>query len=177
MGKEENGWQDRGYVLSWFGESTKRAVEAYRRFVEEGIPLGRRPELVGGGLIRSAGGWSQVQSRRKTDEGMLSDERILGGGPFVGAVLEDAEERIRHQLPVSRRFGEARRWTREACEDGGVSEEELRSGSRRGLVSGLRRHLVLRFIHELGLPQADASRLLGVTTTGIAKILARDRAK
>jgi hypothetical protein len=31
-----------------------------RAYVEKGIAQGRRPELVGGGLIRSAGGWSVI---------------------------------------------------------------------------------------------------------------------
>jgi hypothetical protein len=64
--------------------------------------LGSRPELVGGGLIRSAGGWSEVKSRRGTDQGMASDERILGGGDFVQKVLEEAEGNIRYPLPMDR---------------------------------------------------------------------------
>jgi hypothetical protein len=40
-------------VLSWFGKREKEAVVAYRRFVAEGLGEGRRPDLVGGGLVRS----------------------------------------------------------------------------------------------------------------------------
>ena len=50
MGKTENEWQDCDYVLKWFGEK-----QAYRTYVQKGIHDGRRPELVGGGLIRSVG--------------------------------------------------------------------------------------------------------------------------
>jgi hypothetical protein len=46
--------------------------------VREGIEKGRRPELVGGGLIRSLGGWSEVLSLRRRGEKTASDERILG---------------------------------------------------------------------------------------------------
>jgi putative transposase len=40
-------------------ENMKRgsAKKRYRSYVEEGISMGRRPDLVGGGLIRSMGGW------------------------------------------------------------------------------------------------------------------------
>ncbi|MDO8956472.1 MAG: transposase, partial [Deltaproteobacteria bacterium] len=48
-------WQNRDYVLSYFGGG-RRGRRNYLRFVEEGISLGRRPELVGGGLVRSLGG-------------------------------------------------------------------------------------------------------------------------
>ncbi len=37
------------------GEKVPAARKAYRAYVEKGIAQGRRPELVGGGLIRSAG--------------------------------------------------------------------------------------------------------------------------
>ena len=95
MGKVDCQWQDRGYVLSWFGKTEKEALAAYRQYVEEGIPLGRRPELVGGGLIRSLGGWSQVKSRRNNEERMLSDERILGGAEFVESCFSRIVKRRR----------------------------------------------------------------------------------
>ena len=37
----------------------------------------------GGGLIRSAAGWSAVKAMRRTKDHMKSDERILGYGEFV----------------------------------------------------------------------------------------------
>ena len=50
--------------------------------VEKGIDQGRHPELVGGGLIRSLGGWSAVKALRRTGNRELNDERILGSGGF-----------------------------------------------------------------------------------------------
>ncbi|MCK4603085.1 MAG: hypothetical protein KAU41_00105 [Deltaproteobacteria bacterium] len=49
MGRIKHEWQDRDYVLSWFGKKEGKAKKAYRQYVKEGIALGRRPELVGGG--------------------------------------------------------------------------------------------------------------------------------
>jgi hypothetical protein len=80
-------WQDRDHVLSWFGKKEREAVRAYREFVREGVSLGRRPELVGGGLVRSLGGWSEVLSLRRQSKRELSDERILGSGAFVERML------------------------------------------------------------------------------------------
>ena len=51
-------WQDRRTVLGWFGKRERRAVGAYQAYLRAGLPLGPRPALVGGGLVRSAGGWA-----------------------------------------------------------------------------------------------------------------------
>jgi len=46
MGKADSGWQDRAHVVSWFRRCKREAAGAYRQCVEEGTPLGRRPEWV-----------------------------------------------------------------------------------------------------------------------------------
>jgi hypothetical protein len=53
MGNFDAGFQDAAYVLGSFGHSTRQARRAYESFVSEGVKQGRRPELVGGGLLRS----------------------------------------------------------------------------------------------------------------------------
>ena len=91
MGRRKHDWQDRGDVLKWFGKKEKHAKKNYRRHVQEGISLGSRPELVGGGLIRSLGGWSNVISMRRHGDRDLSDERILGNGDFVEQIIKEAD--------------------------------------------------------------------------------------
>src|SRR3990172_4787201 len=46
LGRGTPPWQDRAYVLAWFGRTERAAGRAYRAFLHEGIPQGRRPELV-----------------------------------------------------------------------------------------------------------------------------------
>ncbi len=53
-------WQATGAVLQEFAPTLVQARKAYRSFVADGIPLGRRPEFQGGGLVRSLGGWRAV---------------------------------------------------------------------------------------------------------------------
>jgi len=57
----KNQWQEPDSVLAQIGNRENGAKNEYRRFVAEGVEMGRRPELVGGGLIRSLGGWSEVK--------------------------------------------------------------------------------------------------------------------
>ena len=51
-------------MLKWFGPNEGEAKSAYRRFMKKGIDQGRRPDLVGDGLIRSQRGWSAVKALR-----------------------------------------------------------------------------------------------------------------
>jgi len=55
--------------------------------------MGRRPELVGGGLIRSLGGWDEVKKMRLARQDRINgDQRILGESDFVRDVLSESEE-------------------------------------------------------------------------------------
>ena len=68
MGKVQRDFQDTDYVLRRFGKKVPEARKAYRAYVAKGISQGRRPELAGGGLIRSAGGWSVVKAMRRAQD-------------------------------------------------------------------------------------------------------------
>jgi len=173
MGKVVRPWQDCAYVLSWFGSREKEARKAYRSYVAEGTPLGRQPELVGGGLIRSLGGWSQVRALRTSKMGVRADERILGSGEFVDRILAEAEERIKCQIPDPRRLLQARQYVEEQCAEYGVSIAEVLGGSRRAPIARLRLALARHLVGQLGLPLAEAARQLGVTTSGISRALER----
>jgi putative transposase len=128
MGKQERGWQDVGAVLGYFGRRKKKAMAGYEEYVREGIEKGRRPELVGGGLRRSLGGWSEVLSLRRRGEKTVSDERILGSGEFIEQLLSKAEGRRRRLwggeggFPVSRlccrRYRREMAWRRKRFGEG-----------------------------------------------------------
>jgi len=94
MGKNKRKWQDTDYILRFYNSKYLRARRRYREYVEKGLGDGRRPELVGGGLVRSAGGWSVVKAMRRGFERMKGDERILGEGDFVETVLKAAQENL-----------------------------------------------------------------------------------
>ncbi len=103
MAKRRNDWQSIEDVLAFFGRKKNAARQSYREYLIKGIEKGRQPELVGGGLIRSAGGWTSVQSLRRTGAFQKSDERILGDGDFVESVLANARERMQTRYePVAR---------------------------------------------------------------------------
>ena len=61
MGKREFEWQDTKYGLTYFGKRTAGARSGYYSYVKAGVNQGRRPELFGGDMIRSLGGWQAVK--------------------------------------------------------------------------------------------------------------------
>ncbi|MEW6187539.1 MAG: hypothetical protein AB1585_17550 [Thermodesulfobacteriota bacterium] len=148
-------------MLGFFGSKRKRVVRAYREFVEAGKGLGQRPELVGGGLIRSMGGWSQVKSLRKKGEPESYDERILGDGDFVQSILEEADQKIDRQIRARKKAGSLSKVIKERCREAGINEIELRSESQRRAVSKLRKEICFYLNRELGIPMAEIARIVG----------------
>jgi len=173
MGNKKREWQDVDYVLSWFSKTKKAARKRYRVYVSEGIEEGKRDNLVGGGLIRTLGGWSQVLSHRKNGQKIVTDQRILGQGDFVKRILSEADKRIKSQLSVNERLIIAEKRIHEVCNTEGVNIEELKGGSRRAHISDLRKRLAIELISEHGLSLAESARQLGVSTPAISKIMTR----
>jgi hypothetical protein len=81
-------------VLKLFGKRISSARKHYREFVEKGVAMGRQPELTGGDLILSVGGWKALKAFRRLGIHIKGDERILGNSDFVESVLEDQNERM-----------------------------------------------------------------------------------
>lgn len=178
MGYKKRDWQDCYYVLSWFGKTKNTARKKYHRYVEEGIEEGKRDDLVGGGLIRTLGGWSQVISQRKSDEKVVTDQRILGKGDFVERIIDEADKRIKGQISINERQKKAEKKIHAVCKEQGVNIEELRGGSRRANISDLRTRLAMDLISEYGLTLAESARQLGVSTSAISKMFMRkDKSK
>ena len=173
MGRIENDWQDRDHVLSWFGKREGEARRAYRRYLAEGINEERRPELVGGGVVRSYGGWSAVLSLRRSRDRISGDQRILGTGDFVERVLRESEEPLRHRFSHAEQSKTIETILKEECEKGKIELGELRMGSRRGDIPRVRSEIAQQLVKTLGMSLVEAARLLGVSTSAISKILQR----
>ncbi len=172
-GRTKWSFQDRDDALRWFGKREGEARKAYRRYVEEGISQGRRPELVGGGLVRSFGGWSAVISMRRTGEEALTDQRILGKDDFVERVLKESDRQHQNPLSSVKLKKEVRIVIDRKCRQEGVNPKELQMGSRRGRLPRIRSEIAAELVREQGVPLAEVARELGVSTSAISKILRR----
>ena len=92
MRSKKSDWQDVDKVIGMFGKRRHHAVRQYEQFISKGVAEGRKPELTGGGLIRSVGGWHELSALRKMKIHFKSDERVLGDSDFVKEVLGSASE-------------------------------------------------------------------------------------
>jgi putative transposase len=173
VGKTKHKWQDTGSVLSLFGQKTPSARKAYRAFVEEGIFQGRRPDLTGGGLVRSVGGWTMLKAIRKGDPRVISDERILGSSDFVASVLKHAQEDYKKRtnakdmdLAVLVAFVANRL---------GVDEAIVKSTVKQRAASQARAIIAHLAVDRLCVSGAELSKHLNVTPSAISKLASRGR--
>ena len=93
LGRTNSDWQAVDEVLKQFGATRHSAGIRYLEFVAGGVEQGRRTDLIGGGLVRSAGGWSNLKAMRQAKAYLKGDERILGDSDFVERVLAQADEK------------------------------------------------------------------------------------
>jgi putative transposase len=170
MGKVKRDWQDTDTILAYFGKRGKDAILRYEGFIREGVSLGRRPELVGGGLLRSSGGWSQVLSLRRRGVKVASDERILGGSEFIQELFSEAERKEKETLRLFRKVPNLRYLAREIEAGEGIEESELRSGGRESQVVRARRLFSQLAVRRMGYSGAEVARFLGVTTSSVNRL-------
>jgi REP element-mobilizing transposase RayT len=81
MKKNELPGQATAEILSRFGKTEAVAGRRYRSFVNDGVALGRRKDLVGIGILQTG----------DPSDREFKDSRVLGGGEFVEQVLQHAE--------------------------------------------------------------------------------------
>ena len=164
LGRRECAWQECSYVLRHFGITAKAARSAYRAFVADATTEGRRPDLVGGGLLRSTGGV------RRGREAWASDERILGSSDFVESVKAQVD--TVQPAKVKKNIDDL---LRDVSKETGLSIPELVSGSKQREVVLARGHISFVAMKKEGLKLADVARALNVSKQSILRGIAKER--
>jgi hypothetical protein len=173
MGKRRNEWQDTESILRRFGKRVSEARRHYRQFVDKGIAIGERPDLVGGGLVRSAGGWSVLKELRRERAYMKGDERILGDGSFVEAVLAHVDEALHKKYAPKDRDLDLEKVAQMVGEVLGMSREEvLAPGKYRKTVSA-RSLLCYWAVEELQISMTSLSAILNISVEAVSKSVIR----
>jgi len=168
MGKVAREFQDTEYILKLFGKKVSLARRAYRAFLAKGVPLGRRPELVGGGLIRSAGGWSAVKAMRRDQSRMKGDERILGDGEFARSVLDAAREQYEKKYRLKAQGYDLDAVVTRVSELLGIQPEEVVARGKNPITVTARSLLCYWAVRELGMTATEVSRWLGVSQPSVS---------
>jgi putative transposase len=174
MGKREFEWQETGYVLSYFGKRLSNARESYYAYVKEGISQGRRPELVGGGLIRSLGGWDVIKkSGLKSIGRVKGDDRILGDSEFVLQVLNEAHERFDRYYELKRLGYNLQTVEDRVCEIFDLSVGEIYSKSREKAKAAARGLFCYWAVRDLGYSMLEIAGWLGMSQPGVVYAVRR----
>jgi putative transposase len=138
--------------------------------VEKGIKQGRRPELQGGGLVRSAGGDTSVLFSKDKENRELSDQRVLGSGGFVGAVLQESERLLEKKYKPKRPIEELIEVVAGRLS---LKPKLICSGSRQQKYSEARSLVAWLAVEETGHPAAEVARFLGISRVGVKKAVGR----
>jgi len=173
MGFWKREWQDVDTVLGYFGRRERVARRKYRVYVEQGVRQGRRLDLVGGGLIRSLGGWEGIQGLGRWRGRFKGDERILGESEFVGEVLKASEEVMERRYRLRAEGLDLEGIIGRVGEMFGMRAEEIKTGGKSPKGVAARSVVSYWAVRELGVSGTEVARRLGVTQPAVSQAVKR----
>jgi putative transposase len=176
MGKSQRSWQDVGHVLRSFGKEVSVTRRRYLSYVEAGVGQGRRDDLMGGGLIRSLGGWAEVKwEKGKVPDRINGDERILGRSDFVSRMLADANERFELRYPLKRMGYDLRKTRERVAQLYRMDAGEIMAKGRRKQQVEARSLLCYWAVTELGIGITELARAFGLTPSAVGYAVSRGK--
>jgi hypothetical protein len=149
-------------ILTLFGKRKKDSRNAYRLFLSEGIAMGKRPELVGGGLHRS-----QMLESNGAVMGDY-DERVLGGGDFVASLRE--EPRFGDKLSRTMDLNSLQVCVSDYFK---LPAAAVLRHSRRNQYSEARELFCYLAVRELGYSGTKVGALIGMGTPSVSRSVRR----
>ncbi len=164
MGRRELPGQNMEEVLGYFGKRTKTAREKYQAFVADGISLGKRDELVGGGLRRVL--------KLAGDEVVTAyDDRILGSADFVEHLKQEKEiaERLDAPIPLTELI-------KRVAEFASVEPQELCQRGRKTMVADTKSIICFLAVRRIGCSGEAVAKALGITRSGVCRGASRGAA-
>ena len=133
-----------------------------------GIEAGRRPELTGGGLIRSVGGWKRAKTILKGQARVKGDERILGDSDFVDNVLARCHENDTRRHRLLAHGVDLDALSHAVADYFNLSSEQLYTPGRYPAVVQARSILCFMAVSELGVTATELARQMGLTQPAIS---------
>ena len=169
MNKTKQAWQNVDYVYGLFSEEKRMARTRYRVYVEKGIVDGKRPDLTGGGLLRSTGGWTVLKGLRKVGIRVKGDERILGDSDFVENVLKSAEEELEQKYDLKARGYDFYRVTQRVAEVMEIETEQVTAFGKSPQTVKARSLLCFWAHRKLGMTTIEIGRRLNISQSAVSR--------
>lgn len=169
MKASKNTWQNIDYILGMYSENRREARNKYRRFVQKGITQGNRPELTGGGLIRSVGGWAAIKQYRKAGIRLKGDERILGDSDFVELVIKSAEESFERKYQLKAKGYDFNQVKERVAELMKIEPDQVTAPDK-SPQTVFARSLLCFWVHrELGMSTIEIAKKLNMSQPAISR--------
>ncbi|MCP4627118.1 MAG: transposase [bacterium] len=175
MGKITHGWQDIDSVLELFGKTLRQARNSYLAFVTKGAAQGRRPDLVGGGLLRSHGGWAALKAMRTAGIWVMGDERILGSSDFVESVLKEANEQFEKKTLAMAKGLDLEKLIFSVADLLEIAPILINSSSRQRGVAQARAIICCLAVDRMKISGAEVARELDLSPSAVSKLASRGR--
>lgn len=173
LGNVKREWQEVDYVLGFFGKRRFDASKHYRQFMRNGIHQDRRPELTGGGILRSVGGWKALSALRDEAVRVKGDERILGDTDFVESVLKEADEQLERRCRLQAEGFNLDRVAERVSAVMNIPLELVWERGRRPQVVDARDLLCYWASKELAMSKTDLAKHLNLTQPAISVAVRR----
>jgi chromosomal replication initiation ATPase DnaA len=135
--------------------------------------MGRRSDLTGGGLIRSAGGWKELKAFQSLGIHIKSDERILGDSDFVESILEEQNERLEQRYFLQMQGYDVDKIVERVAKLFELKPEEVLSSSKQPQRVKARSLLCYWTVKKLEVGGADLARRLQISQSAVSRAVAR----
>lgn len=173
LGRRNAPWQETGEVLNRFSTQRDRALKAYRNYMEDPKALIEQPELMGGGLKRSAGGWSGVFALRGEGNQWAYDSRILGDGDFVTKALNESEQEMLEKIRFQKEGWGIQKLVNHMCETMSLDPAGIKRRGRENNVSRCRGLVAFIGRKKMGLPAGEIQKALCLSQPALSKAIER----
>lgn len=169
MNKTKQSWQNIDYIYGLFSDNKKSAQTKYRAFVKNGIPIGNQPDLTGGGLLRSIGGWAALKGVRKAGIRVKGDERILGDSNFVINVLESADEAFEQKYDLKTKGYDFNRLVKRVAKVMDIEIEQVTAFGKSPTTVRARSLLCFWAHRKLGMTTIEIARKLNICQSAASR--------
>lgn len=173
MGEIPRPWQDTQYGLSFFGRNTSEARRTLHRYISKLSKKGHCPDLTGGGLIRSHGGWHAVKEAYRNGIRLASDERILGSSEFVQKTLKQAGETYYRRMRLQAAGVDLPAVIRAVCRYFDTDEMALSGPTRRHKIARTRAVISYIATRELSIPGSKVAQCFNVDRSAVCRAAQR----
>ena len=169
MGNISNEFQNIDYLLGLFGDNRRKSRRSYRQFIEKGVGSGRRSDLTGGGLVRSAGGWAEIKALRRAGIKVRGDTRILGDSDFVERVLADEDRLLQEKYDLQKTGFDFQAVIERVADIVKIDPQQVMAPGKQPWRVQARDLTCFWSYKKLGMTTVDIARRLSMTQSAVTK--------